>query len=210
MLPTLNSSGEIILLDKCSYRFFGMSDGYIGEARVESAKKRQEEYEASLGKEETKFWHEHRIPVSDLQLRQPLSWYGAFQHVISPISVGDVIVVDHPRRKGTVCKRVLGLPGDQVLCTRHRSQRHQLQTVPTGHIWLEGDNPANSSDSRDYGPIPASLIVGRVMARIWPLRGKAWMMRGAPPPSKDGYPSTVLPAGYEGQPIQKSVASKMI
>jgi signal peptidase I len=113
--------------------------------------------------------------------------------------VGDVVVAYHPKRPGTVCKRVVGLPGDQVL-----KPNGSILVVPDGHIWLEGDNAMNSSDSRSYGPLPAALVQGRVMARLWPLRGAAWMVRGARPVhsgSKGG--STVLPAGYQGEHIRK-------
>ncbi len=32
-----------------------------------------------------------------------------------------------------------------------------------------GDNRTDSEDSRLFGPIPKSLIVGRAVADIWPL-----------------------------------------
>lgn len=38
--------------------------------------------------------------------------------------------------------------------------------VPQGHVWVEGDNPAYSVDSRSYGPIPEQLIVGRVWRTV--------------------------------------------
>mmetsp|Transcript_43734 Transcript_43734/g.85819 ORF Transcript_43734/g.85819 Transcript_43734/m.85819 type:complete len:169 (-) Transcript_43734:119-625(-) len=40
--------------------------------------------------------------------------------------------------------------------------------VPSGHLWLEGDNPDNSTDSRTYGPVPAALVRGTVVAKLWP------------------------------------------
>ena len=33
-----------------------------------------------------------------------------------------------------------------------------------------GDNRAHSTDSRDFGPIDAKLILGKVWFRIWPLQ----------------------------------------
>lgn len=40
--------------------------------------------------------------------------------------------------------------------------------VPEGRVWVLGDNPAASYDSRYYGPLPISLVEGRV-ARLQPL-----------------------------------------
>ena len=34
--------------------------------------------------------------------------------------------------------------------------------------WLAGDNPAASTDSRQFGAVPAALIEGRAVARYWP------------------------------------------
>lgn len=41
--------------------------------------------------------------------------------------------------------------------------------VPKGHVWLEGDNALNSTDSRTFGSVPAGLIRGRAVCRLWPL-----------------------------------------
>jgi len=36
-------------------------------------------------------------------------------------------------------------------------------------VWLEGDNPENSTDSRTYGPVPQAMIRGKVFFKVWPL-----------------------------------------
>jgi signal peptidase I len=42
-------------------------------------------------------------------------------------------------------------------------------TVPAGHWFMMGDNRGDSEDSRFWGPVPRSWIVGQVFATYWPL-----------------------------------------
>lgn len=46
----------------------------------------------------------------------------------------------------------------------------KLLLVPKGMVWVEGDNPLHSVDSRHYGPISVDSILGKVVYRIWPRR----------------------------------------
>ncbi|XP_052006541.1 mitochondrial inner membrane protease subunit 1-like isoform X1 [Xyrauchen texanus] len=83
------------------------------------------------------------------------------------IQKGDVIIAKSPfDPKMNICKRVIGLEGDKV-CTSGPSDIFKTHSyVPRGHIWLEGDNLRNSTDSRSYGPIPYALIRGRVCFKV--------------------------------------------
>jgi len=64
-------------------------------------------------------------------------------------------------------------PGDVVLA-RFASRPELLvvkrvrRSVPGGH-WVEGDNRLVTDDSRAYGP---AVVVGRVVARLWPRPGR--------------------------------------
>ncbi|KAL4641993.1 mitochondrial inner membrane protease subunit 1-like [Arapaima gigas] len=85
------------------------------------------------------------------------------------IEKGDIVIAKSPfDPKMNICKRVIGLEGDKV-CTSSPSDVFKTHTyVPKGHVWLEGDNLRNSTDSRTYGPVPYALIRGRVWLKLWP------------------------------------------
>jgi signal peptidase I len=84
-------------------------------------------------------------------------------------------------------KRVVGLPGDHLeshgttIYVNARALRetwgHSREfgvaipsgtTVPPASYYVIGDNNFESCDSRYWGPVPRSMIVGRVFLRIWP------------------------------------------
>ncbi|KAI9460841.1 LexA/Signal peptidase [Lactarius psammicola] len=70
---------------------------------------------------------------------------------------GDLVTFESPLAPGRlVCKRLL------VPSTEHI-------VVPKGHLWLMGDNADFSRDSRDYGPVPLSLVRGTLWARVYPF-----------------------------------------
>ena len=69
-----------------------------------------------------------------------------------------------------VCKRILAVEGERVVTTKGRGffQEVVRTTVPSGHVWLAGDNVDNSTDSRNYGPVPIGLLQGRVFVKLGP------------------------------------------
>jgi signal peptidase I len=74
------------------------------------------------------------------------------------LQVGDVVVVRDPRdpSRETV-KRIAALPHDLA------DLAGEVRAVPSGMFAVSGDNPAESTDSRRYGPVAAGGIVGRVV-----------------------------------------------
>ncbi|KAF0718615.1 Aste57867_1585 [Aphanomyces stellatus] len=88
-----------------------------------------------------------------------------------PLAVGDVVVGASPvNAQGSMCKRIIAMEGQYVKRRpRFETDADEIVEVPKGHVWVEGDNPTASIDSRHYGPIPQALIWGRVTYKVWPL-----------------------------------------
>ena len=101
-------------------------------------------------------------------------------------------------------KRVIGLPGDHVVCCNQQGQvtvngvglsepylypgdRPSEEsfniTVPPGRVWVMGDHRSDSADSRPHdqgsggakGSVPQSLIVGRAVSVVWPVGHWSWL-----------------------------------
>ncbi|XP_032677289.1 mitochondrial inner membrane protease subunit 1-like [Odontomachus brunneus] len=80
------------------------------------------------------------------------------------LNKGDIVISKCPYNpKENICKRIVGLPGDKI------RNGLSVTTVPYGHMWLEGDNSSNSTDSRIYGPVPQGLLRGRALCKIFPF-----------------------------------------
>ncbi len=89
----------------------------------------------------------------------------------------DVVVSVSPTNpRQTVCKRIKGLAGDEiVVAKRSHYEQERNVVVPQGRVWLEGDNPSNSTDSRSYGPVPYALVKGRVFFKVWPATASGFV-----------------------------------
>jgi signal peptidase I len=105
---------------------------------------------------------------------------------------GDIVVFKKPPNDtapgiNDLIKRVIGLPGEtiaaqdgQVDINGHPLAEPWLpkgvttapfgpQTIPPGEYFMMGDNRGDSSDSREIGPIPKHLFIGKAFVRVWPL-----------------------------------------
>jgi signal peptidase I len=74
----------------------------------------------------------------------------------NPPKKGDVILYRYPDdRSKLYIKRIGGLPGDTI-----KLQSGDI-VVPHGHVFALGDNAGHSDDSRHYGPIPLTELLGK-------------------------------------------------
>ena len=116
-----------------------------------------------------------------------------WSYLFGEVDRGDVVVLRYPLDPSVdYIKRVVGLPGDTV-------------TMADGHVWVNGvlyeepyvtnvdkssyvscvvgpesffvlgDNRPRSSDSREFGLVPAGYLRGRVDVRLWPIPRAGWI-----------------------------------
>jgi signal peptidase I len=108
-------------------------------------------------------------------------------------SLGQAIGVVPPSDRDFI-KRVVGVPGDRINCDGELIRNGQKVTEPyldpdtttegckattvgPGELYVMGDNRDNSQDSRSFGVIQRSDVVGRAFVRIWPLTHTGWLRR---------------------------------
>jgi len=111
---------------------------------------------------------------------------------LSSPSRGEIVVFHAPPRVaqhcgegGTFVKRLIGLPGETVSerrglvsvdgkplkepYVRFRDTQSGVWHVPKGQYFFMGDNRPNSCDSRQWGSVPRSDLIGTLVLRYWPL-----------------------------------------
>lgn len=109
-------------------------------------------------------------------------------------TTGDVVVFKAPPAEKCgdpsvtdLVKRIVGLPGQTIWSERntiyvdgkplHQDWPHYRllltpitrQLIAPNHYFMMGDNHPASCDSRDWGQLPRSDIIGKVVLKIWPL-----------------------------------------
>ena len=107
---------------------------------------------------------------------------------------GDVIVFKYPNNPSDYyIKRIIGLPGETVtindgkvsiinneypqgfvleetyIDSKHFSHDTTTTTLKPSQYFVMGDNRAESSDSRLWGPLEEKLIIGRPIVRLFPV-----------------------------------------
>ncbi|HXY45470.1 MAG TPA: signal peptidase I [Acidimicrobiales bacterium] len=105
---------------------------------------------------------------------------------------GAIVVFEHPKDdpegplNEDLVKRVIGLPGETIWSEGNTvyidgkplaepwlpkgtplGDPITRQTIPAGEYFMMGDNRTDSYDSRHWGPIPRSTIIGRVFLIVW-------------------------------------------
>ena len=111
---------------------------------------------------------------------------------LHPVHRGDIVVFERPPGESAsdikdLIKRVVAVGGDTIeskgdtlyvndkpISEPYRASSADgpavpRQTIAAGNLFVMGDNRTNSSDSRVFGQIRASSVVGRAFVKVWPV-----------------------------------------
>jgi signal peptidase I len=114
---------------------------------------------------------------------------GPAPHMVRP--GGPPCSEPEPKKSGSVnfIKRIVAGPGDEISIVEGHVIRNGVREhdsyirpcpgvsecnfrtpvkVPAGHWFMMGDNRGASDDSRFWGPVPTSWIIGEAIATYWP------------------------------------------
>jgi signal peptidase I len=89
------------------------------------------------------------------------------------LRAGDRVIVDlwsyrhRPPRRGEVVVFEGTAPVPATWVKRVAEPPEGRDPAPR-NVWVLGDNPEVSTDSRQLGPVPVERVVGRVVFRYWP------------------------------------------
>ncbi len=139
---------------------------------------------------------------------------------------GDIIVFEYPLdHTQNYIKRIIGVPGDVISITDKVANGINISTVSVngqvldepyindqdnpygpetyvlkpGQYFVLGDNRGGSSDSRDWGPVDRSLIIGKAELVYWPLSALHFLPNEhsvfAGVPQSNGAVPSVTPGG---------------
>jgi signal peptidase I len=130
-------------------------------------------------------------------------------------------------------KRVIGVPGDHVVCCNTQGQitvngqalsEHYLYpgsdnrtlpfdiVVPAGRLWVEGDHRNDSADSRSHtglpggGTIPINKVIGRAFVIVWPF---SRLHRLEIPASYGALSNTTASSGVSNTAVSNMTASAL-
>ena len=112
-----------------------------------------------------------------------------FVYHLESIQRGDIVVFRYPRDPSeSFIKRVIGLSGDRIRIDAGQvfvngtaidedyvppayvdERSYKTVVVPAGCYFVLGDHRSLSKDSREFGPVKASLVYGKAVFGYWPM-----------------------------------------
>ncbi|MDX6689433.1 MAG: signal peptidase [Solirubrobacteraceae bacterium] len=155
MMPTLKV-GQRVVVDRFSHRLGATPE--VGQIVV---------FRPPKGADDEVCGNSHQGGDTRFPCGQPVSQQDPTTFIKRVVAVGgDTIAIKdgHAIRNGKLQSEPFIAPcGGGIGCDFPRAIR-----VPKGSVFLMGDNRGESDDSRFWGPVPTSWIIGRAFATYWP------------------------------------------
>ncbi len=165
MIPTLEV-GDFILVNKFAY---GVRLPIIGTKLADVADPQRGEVMVFIPPHENKYYIKRviglpgdtvRFEDKNLYINGDMMPKAFVEDILVDTSIGDLDGTLHTETINGIEHPV------QHINAAGNGRSRTTWVVPNGHYFMMGDNRDNSSDSREWGPVPEQDIVGRAIA-VW-------------------------------------------
>lgn len=165
MIPTLEV-GDFILVNKFAY---GVRLPIIGTKLADVADPQRGEVMVFIPPHENKYYIKRviglpgdtvRFEDKNLYINGDMMPKAFVEDILVDTSIGDLDGTLHTETINGIEHPV------QHIDAAGNGRSRTTWVVPNGHYFMMGDNRDNSSDSREWGPVPEQDIVGRAIA-VW-------------------------------------------
>ncbi len=175
MIPTLEV-GDFILVNKYTY---GLRLPVVGTKIVEINEPKRGEVMVFIPPHDSRYFIKRVVglPGDTIRYEDKVLYINDERVQSQPIDQVEIEMPNGMMQSGILLTETLGEVEHetQIMNAPSRDGGRTVWVVPEGHYFMMGDNRDNSADSRVWGAVPESNIVGKAFA-VWMHKEPGWTL----------------------------------